>query len=1256
MHNYSENWWHLQSILSSYKTTHQTLERYSYGDHAKAKALSIFLARATLATPRLDKSTVEKILAARLVWPNSRGILSFEGVALPLSLFEEYGLVSFYGDWCTVHCQSLSNPEKVDPTLAELVRSVEHLKEISFGRNGYIRPHFACSVDELEKHFSEQFLGTFVAELLPELVIEDGYCRLVPGNHNFDSLVSTYLWHTLRESKNVKAAFEHWMLCFRVNCNWAMPVLFEDGDFEQRKEFNNEMLAYIAQDIGLNIPMDWLWKQAINERHFSGIVMPIQTNIRNGLDGSSQAEYEDIELAKTTLVNLDMSYSVPSGDDSNHLKFVKKWRQSGHWQAHDLFYVSLLANAIEADIHIDDQSLVSYGLTEKLIELAASRPILKYVLFNLLPECGKIKYQILLLSQPQSCDIALFFLTQQYFYGSHGDGYSYTQHLEKGYQQLVCHEYVRVLKEQNDIGNRLLSAVVFMGERCALSTRDFSENYEYKFLLCFLENLDLQQVAQLGHAFSECLDKSEINPGQHSQQHYWYLLGFWLIDKLQSSGADGTDTLVHSVKKAVLNHYKAELNENLVGMRRSLEPNFFYSALPWHKLLGNGNIRELLSISNIGADWLAKLRYTNKNNLTAASAIKHYLLVLMCMGRPQRILSDWERVASRVLELVRMLGFGSREDAIYLFSEAFFSNQFDLWSIFCSYTNQLPDAQYEDFVDRCLQLIPLNQLFVLLERCTLITRTQKLQESIAIRQSFENEDLGLNSLEQAFISACDAGHTILATNLLAAAKEILAQDRFANSVHSHILKIRKAWLTYEYKFQLICLLEKQEHSSGSFAKTAHQVLIPHDKQGNSYYENRAQWDECERFRRYIIAASYFETDPAKCVTIMEVLYKETKSHEHSFMLFKGRVASIGTNTGGSVLRNALSTFLVSLDGMTQELMPTSWIAVILDSYRQLQDSLNIDDFWIRLNQDQQSRREIMHPYCMALIERGDALIAQKIINRYRELNQEASEELEITELMDELGKNLPSPQSMEQLVQVMIDESQRSIGQLTNHYNQIVSKDFEGYVAIVGQGRSPDQFLVSVVQEVAQELLLRKKNLHLHQKDSQDFISSRITEEDLINDWFTSLFDKRMAEARVGFRDQKRAGQSRSGKRPGEVDGFITDAKNNRLSIFEAFRIFSLNTTVIFEHLNKIAGYDNESLSPVFIIAYCDVNNFEELVRGYAETISKNDYLGYSVATGGSSQVETQNSTDNLWLGMERRRRGHREIIFYHLLLNMGDH
>jgi hypothetical protein len=350
----------------------------------------------------------------------------------------------------------------------------------------------------------------------------------------------------------------------------------------------------------------------------------------------------------------------------------------------------------------------------------------------------------------------------------------------------------------------------------------------------------------------------------------------------------------------------------------------------------------------------------------------------------------------------------------------------------------------------------------------------------------------------------------------------------------------------------------------------------------------------------------------------------------------------------------LSQLLDSLGDAEPEHMPTLWVATILDAYRQLQDHLGIDDFWRRLNPDQQARREIMRPYCLALMGRGDALIAQQIITRYRELNLQASDELGITDLIDELGKVLPSEHSMSQFIQVINEGSQRSTVQLRKHYSQIVSKEFEDYVSIVGQGRLlPHEFLKEVVLEVAKELLLRKKNLQLHSGNPNGKTNIRITQEDLINDWFTSLFDKRLAEARIGFRDQKRGGQSASGKSPGEIDGYITDAKNKRISIFEAFRLFSLDTTVIFEHLNKIAGYDNESLSPIFIVAYCDVSDFDALVRDYSSFIASQNYTGFPVNLMTGSGVETLDSPDHIWLGMERRWRNHQEIIFYHLLLNM---
>lgn len=154
--NYSENWQHLKSILTGFSTNNREPKLHWHSDHIHAKALSIFLAHATLATPRLDRMTVREVLAGHQEWPHTPDARQFEGVSLPLSLLEELGLVGFYADWCTVHSRS-PNQDDVDPILIPLIQAIEHLKDICWGRNGYIQPHYVCPVDELQKLLAESF-------------------------------------------------------------------------------------------------------------------------------------------------------------------------------------------------------------------------------------------------------------------------------------------------------------------------------------------------------------------------------------------------------------------------------------------------------------------------------------------------------------------------------------------------------------------------------------------------------------------------------------------------------------------------------------------------------------------------------------------------------------------------------------------------------------------------------------------------------------------------------------------------------------------------------------------------------------------------------------------------------------------------------------------------------------------------------------------------------------------------------------------
>ena len=351
-------------------------------------------------------------------------------------------------------------------------------------------------------------------------------------------------------------------------------------------------------------------------------------------------------------------------------------------------------------------------------------------------------------------------------------------------------------------------------------------------------------------------------------------------------------------------------------------------------------------------------------------------------------------------------------------------------------------------------------------------------------------------------------------------------------------------------------------------------------------------------------------------------------------------------------KQALAQFLSCVETTPPEHMSVAWVAAILEAYRVVGKDAEIDVFWGTLSPDQQTMPEVLVPFCRALVNRGEPLRAKQIVLRYTELNSRGvTADVEI--LLDEVAKAIPDKLEMSQIVRIMAEQSQRSVLQLKKHYNDIKASNLRDYVAIVGQGVDVQEFLRDQILEVANELLLRRKNLQILSDGRSKKQSALLGEENLINDWFTSLFDHRLAHAGLSCRDQKRAGQSGSGDNVGEVDGYITHS-NKRVAIFEAFRLTSLDTTLIRKHLNKIATYDFEAVNSIFIVAYCNAPDFPALTRKYPEFIEGENYTGFTVSKASGKVFEDLRNSDYLWLGRERRLRNQEEIVIYHLLLNLG--
>lgn len=1255
MDEYAKSWRHVKALLAGYTRRDSEVNAPSYEKQRHAKALSIFLTNAKLATPELNRETVEAVLSGQLQWPRTGG-KPYPGTNIPLSRFEDLGLVSFYAGWCATHVNYVNDEKGIDSTLIPMIHAIEHLEDIRKGRNGCIQPHYACGESELKQRLQAEFgYHLSVEQLLPMLKPEGSTFKLNPGNQNFSSEISTQLWRDLRRNYAPEQTFNRWVRYFCVNCEWVMPVIFDRNQYIEREEFHDLLLKFLSEDQALATNIDCYVRQSINENDFSGLIRPTRTPhniVIDASNGRSELTISEEELPIPTLGSLEEVYPRPLSEASSALEFVKLFDDM-QLRSRELFYSSLVSTAVETSIRIDSARLTSSGFVEKLVALANThRPVLKYLLYVILPNNDLPHYMTLLLARKETSDVAFFHLANQRFEHFRNQDTAYLKNLGDGYQQLLCLEYVKSIQDEPNFISRLVVVLKALGEQCALHSPDFFKGFEYRLLLTLLDSLTDQQVSELAQTIAEFSVVDEKSSHEKMRQHFRYLLGFWLIDRLERTGIDPTETICESVREFLRALYKEEFFANLAGLR-SLEASSFFGTLSWKQIFAGVGQDFMLGLSSLCDEWAQKLAHQNQSSYGVALAVGHYLQVLIIAGQAISEASAQQTIATRVQEIIRLCGFKRREKYARVF-EVLGSDRFDLWQLVCTYTNSFTDELYKDFIVRCAPFVPLNLLFVLLERTSVIARGQLLHKAIDEHRADSDNKLGLRGMEDVFTSAFKAGRTEIASRMLSSAKKMLAEDRFANTTHRNDIRVKKIWQSYEYKYQLIELYEQHRQDPTSFEKSANKLSIPHDQRSSqSQADNRPHHNECQYFRRELIATAFCDTNPARTVHIMEHLYKETRREHHGFVLLYGHVKLFGIDQNKLKLKSALTTFLSGAGREQPDRMDEYWVATVLEAYK-LSGAAGIDRFWAQLSPEQQGRRLILTPYCRALLDRRDSYTVKKILARYKEINHTTMDELDIDELISELAKIEKDTPSMKDFLLIMTESSQRSVVQLQKYYNQIIAKDFKSYVEIVKPDLEPYEYLRDTMLAVAGELVLRKRNLQKGYKNEKGNISFKGLElEDWVNDWFVSLFEQRMSHAKISLRDQKRGGHSASGKNPGEIDGFITSSDNTRIGIFEAFRLFSFKTTTIMDHLNKIAGYDGESLNPVFMVGYCDVKNFPTLVDNYKSYVSIQEYKGYKIFEGTSGRLETFHDVDHIWMGSEIRYRGHKEVVFYHLLINL---
>lgn len=1255
--SYSENWAFLFRLLDD-KSGNFLHGKRNFFEHQQAYALALFLADATLATPELNRCNVTALLTGELSWPRLDDAELFPGTPYTLAFFEAGGFISFPGGWAEIHCRPPQHADHLDQSIIDILQVIHLLQNIRFGREGYIQPHFIMKEAQLIAALNKELGNIHPERLFPGAVLQDGNIALYPEQQRFTPLESAYLWQCLLKRHAPDMAFRQWMLCVRVLNHSLVPVQFSLLDDNETVQFLRQVELMVEKSPEFCFSLKTLYKQSVNSHDFARLIQPVTMEINLHISSESavpdktdkpEESDEPAPLTMRTAETLESAYYFPEMEDPVETITRGQWQHWREWYEPLGIFSWLIQGCLDHVIRIDHHSLTVKPFAPNLLSLAETREALMYLLFIGLPLRFNCKYILFLLSTPGTCEIAIYHLTSREFQLPVTRLHRVSSDLSQLFLDVVISEYGRTIENRSDNGPKLLNVSLYLADNSGLYALPDTDGFQYRALTCFMQKLEDKHVAALAEAFLETIPLQYEWRISHLRERSVYHIGLWLIQRLESTDS-ANRTLLPQLAECMIQFYSSAFSDSLTTRKRDLNSDSFFALLPWQSLIKVTGINGILRLSSRYDSWTSVLTYDNGQCFDAASTICQYLQLLILISKGPLGEEDRSRVWQRIINIVCAFGFGHDAGRCYLFNAVIGDEPAELWKIFSIFVNTLPPSKYDDFTERCIDTIPLDSLYILLERCNIHERKQVIHDAILDRQDLSDEKLGLKSLETAFIHACENGHMELAERVLSAVKPIL--ERFKGQAHPPLKETLYRWETYHYKYTLLSAYLSGREDAYAFEAAVMTIPLPDSLTSLPGHEIvRRQLNECEQFRRYIIAVAFCQTEPSKTVRYMEALCAEVDSPHFAYTLFKGHIAELSDNPNQAARCHALNQFLEQTSSITPDKMPASWVSTVLDVMIQIDDQPRTDEYWRKLTDEQRRTREILLPYCKGLIQRGEELVASQIIKEFREFNLILSEnDVELAELITQLSEALPGRNSVLDIIHAMAESSQRSIVQLKQHYTRITGGSFEDYVKITGGGLSKEMFLKKIIAEVAGEILLRKKNLQSQQGTRGKL--NKIIHEDLINDWFASLVDMRMAEAGIGFRDQKRTGSSASGKSPGESDGLITDSKNRRIAIFEAFRLFSLDKGVITEHLNKISGYDAEALSPVFMVAYCDVKDFSTLTTGYHDFISTTNYAGYH-QNGQTVDIDKEAVTDNLWVCTETRIRGERDVMFCHFLLNM---
>lgn len=1195
------------------------------------------LAAGTVYPRVLNRATVLGLLQGQTTWfHNEEGWQALKD-PVPLAELELQRVVTFKSGLLEV-VRPVPVADDMPQKLKQQLATVASLYDIKHGGDGWVAPH--VRVDEC-------------------CVTEVGYlqtCHKLSASHggfevSFEDEdlvgVGTLLWEQLRASRaNPEVAFEEWWL--KMVLAYSRPFVFhlKFRSAQAREDFLAGAFQYVMADDSL---LD-SWEQCaadivLSANSLNAIVRPARDSVEAST-GSAAREQQAYCSA------LDLSQLDEVIERYRHLPNVRFfdcfqwWREAGDYYDYGTTH-HLVAGIVKYECE-DGVRRDSFPYTRLLLKHSTQAPHLAEILLR---KIHSSRYACLMLCDRATSHIGLIKIHEWLHRAAQrlSDRYDY----DRAWQQLVFVQALEVYAIAHDEpidAEAAMETVLAIAEVFAwLAEREAVSHAEGKGLLSGLK----MAVERMEYRGSEdgrasLLFKNHCHLAAEflvtRREQLWdrydelpvaeWKFSFWCIESL-SEGYTGSDVrkraCVEQVATLLINDYLRNLKQRFSSAHVGVDDGPVFDSFDWSGLLRCCNERQRRTVihafDGLVAHGAGATEETHRGLFGAVRTHLRFLLRLVVDAGPHCN----KDVFDALLGLIKDFGFASDRLAgvFEVFNDRVGHSKVQLWARVCQASNLFAEDDFTKFLgvlqDRPT---PLGGWLELYEATRSSARKSRIIEQVATLDFEAEGTVWIPEIFRVAVMAANAGQVTLARRLV----KYGASCRRSNSS-----------VSFESLAELIALKEIAEDVALDDKDRVAKL--------DAFLDTTTQAsDEVFRYGRHLIATYCLKVDAQRALLLFDSLLKEYKHITYATGRLKASRALAEQERGnkvGSENWQFYEQWRESYRAVESQHLGVLDFEEALGLLLDCQHWHEWESIWREVPERFLLSCELAHIRCAYLQEQGQVEEALEHLHEVEKLHVElpAEQKQEFKALKKDLRKNNASRlKRSPYVIDLYIKPDHTQARVMWQEIRALPPHEQSQVFGQAEQGDALEAFIANNLYGVAQELLTRKNNLY---RPTGGDARIPIDQENMINDWLTSLLGHRLDYLRWTVKDQARVGSSASKKGVGEVDGGIY-VGTNCISIVEAFRLRSFERKKVEEHLNKVAGYNSPGVTSIAIVIY-STGNFLRLCTEYERWINETPYAGFD--SQGTLRLDKEHP--HLKVYRETRPVNGSAVHIYHYLLDL---